>query len=703
MSEIDIRSIFKTEAKEIIENLESDVVRLEESSEDEKIINRIFRYFHTLKGSSGIAGLTHVYEFSHLLENLLDDVRSGHVEVTDSLIDLIFDSIDWMKGAIFSEDGTEVSENNREKLSSRIYAFTAGGREVITKETDEIKIAREPVESGAKYYNIKAFFKEDIFESGIDPLMIIEDLMSMGRVVSNRVIKKKLPSFESMDPECCYFGWEIVLETESAVTEIKDVFLFVEEENNITIEDETSNYRNKGSEEKLPLEKKIGEIMVDKGILTDKELNEVVTIQDKEGDRIGDIVVKKGYATKDDVNIALIEQERLKKKIELQTVRVDTIKLDNLLNLLGEIVIGQSTLTRIADEIDNEYGDELKRALYGINRTTREFQEQIMSIRMIPIGPTFNQFRRFVRDSAHLLGKEIKLIIEGGETELDKTVIEKIGDPLKHMIRNSIDHGIEPPEERVAAGKNRSGEIILRAYHQEGNVFIEIVDDGRGIDIEKVREKAIHLKYIEPDEEIAREKLLSFLFMPGFSTAEKVGDLSGRGVGMDVVKTNIDSLRGSVEIKSEKGSGSTVKIKLPLTLAIIDSMLVRIGKNRYIIPLLSVVETIRPAKDDIKTIEGKGEVLLYRGEFITLVRLYDVLGIDAEYHNPWEALVVIAESEDRRLGLLIDDMPGQQQIVIKSLDNYITKSRAISGASILGDGTVALIIDIFGLIEELGG
>ncbi|HOK91672.1 MAG TPA: chemotaxis protein CheA, partial [Spirochaetota bacterium] len=282
-------------------------------------------------------------------------------------------------------------------------------------------------------------------------------------------------------------------------------------------------------------------------------------------------------------------------------------------------------------------------------------------------------------------------------------VIEKIGDPLKHMIRNAIDHGIETSEERKKAGKSPHGMITLKAYHQEWNVYIDIIDDGRGIEIEKVRRKAIELGIASPEEELSREKILSFIFHPGFSTAEKATELSGRGVGMDVVKTNIEQLRGSVDIKTKEGEGTLIRIKLPLTLAIIEGMLVRVGTSILIIPLLSVIETIQIKREDYKTVEGRGEVILVRGEYISLIRLYELFGIAGNNVNPWDALIVIVESDGEKLGIMIDDLIGQQQIVIKSLDHYISESRAISGATILGDGRVALILDIHGMIEEIKG
>jgi two-component system chemotaxis sensor kinase CheA len=705
MSDAGIREVFLGEAKEILNNLESDIVRLEEVGYDETTINGIFRAFHTLKGSSGIAGMTEIYEFSHQLENLLDRIRGGEIDVSDSVVDLIFDSIDWIKDEIFSEGGDpEISKKQRADLERRIRAVKG---EDVSSAGEREKVAAEKAEkedTGYHYYRVRAVFRENIFEYGIDPLMVMEDLFSLGEVVVRNVDKSKLPSFSEMDPEKCYLGWEVVLKTDAGRDRVEDVFLFVSEDNQIDIEDITKQYlsaEEEAEKSEFQTEKRLGEILVERGVLSEEELESVVEIQESEKTRLGDIIVKKGMASEDDVQDALKQQDQIKKRIAVSTIRVDTNKLDNLLNILGEIVIGQSTLTRMAEDLDDESAFQLKNALFGLDRSTREFQEQIMSIRMVPIGPTFDQFRRFVRDTAQQLKKKIRLIIEGADVELDKTVIEKIGDPLKHMIRNSIDHGVESEEERVRKGKDPHGTITLKAYHQEGNVYIDIIDDGGGINLEKVKQKAEAQGLIGKDEEVTKEKLLSLLFHPGFSTATAVGDLSGRGVGMDVVKTNIEDLRGTVQLLSEEGKGTTVRIKLPLTMAIIDGMLVKIGESIYIIPLLSVLESIQPKEEDIKTVEKRGEVVQVRGEYVTLIRSYDFFGIEPMYYNPWEALIVLVESGESRVGLMVDDLIGQQQIVIKSLDTNVTRSRAVSGAAILGDGKVALILDVHGLIQDL--
>jgi two-component system chemotaxis sensor kinase CheA len=696
MSEISIKEIFLEEAKEILEQVEADVVSLEENFNPE-LLNVIFRHVHTLKGSSGIAGFDEVYEFNHKLENLMDLIRSGKLNITSEIIDVLLQSFDWTKLFLFGDDNTskEQLDQIKEVLLEHIDVYVKTPSLTTSQSGNEAVSPKTPF----NYFRIKADFKENIFEHGIDPLMIMQDLLSLGTVIYKNVDRSKLPEFEDMDPEKCYLSWKLILKTEHSRQKVDDIFLFVKEDNDIVVEDITAGYEEEG--EAYITERKIGEILVKKGIITETELSEVIQSQEKENRKLGDIVVDKGFATEHEIMNALNEQDKIRKKVDTGTVRVDTNKMDNLMNLLGEIVIGQSSIARIADDLDDEMAFRMKNALHALDRTTREFQEQIMSIRMIPVGPSFEQFLRFVRDAAHSEGKEIRLEMEGKETELDKTVIEKIGDPLKHMIRNAIDHAIETPEERVAAGKERTGHIWLRAYHQEGNVFIEISDDGRGINKKKLHEKAVKKELILPDEEVSDSRLLSFIFLPGFSTAAQVGELSGRGVGMDVVKTNIEALRGSVEIETEEGKGTTFRIKLPLTLAIIDGMLVRVGKNTYIIPLLSIMETIQAREEDIKTIEGKGEVVIAREEYISLVRTYKHFGIEADHTDPWEALQVIVESSGEKVALMVDDLLGQQQTVIKSLDKVITESRSISGAAILGDGSIALIIDIHGLISEI--
>ena len=721
-----LKEIFTGEAEEILQSLEPDIVRLEDGR-DPEVINRIFRGVHTLKGSSGMAGFNEISQFTHKLENLIDKVRSGNLAVDESLVDILLNSMDWIRMIIFgSDEDAALSDRSglKDNLLGRIEGYRQGkinysmsksantdiGWEVTDKRsvllkndataTAHVKVIQEQLEENKsvyKFFRIKAEFDDSIFGKGIDPLLLIEEVASLGRILSRKVERSRIPGLKKFDPEKCYLGWDVTIKTKHGRDEIEDIFLFVKDDNKIIIEDVTKVYIVPDAVSPY----KIGEIMLSENIITENELSNVLEAQKTEGKKTAEIILEKGYASQDDVNYALQEQDRIRKKIESSTVRVATGKLDTLLNLLGEIIIGQSAISKVAELVDGDTGERLKSVLYGIDRTTHEFQEHLMAIRMVPIAYSFEQFKRFVRDTAKEYGKDIQLKLEGVETELDKTVIEKINDPLKHMIRNSIDHGIEMPGERTKCGKSGAGVIQLKAYHQEGNVYIEIYDDGKGIDRTKVRQKAEKLGLVKPGDELNDEKLLNFLFMPGFSTADKVGDLSGRGVGMDVVKTNIEQLKGSIKINSEIGKGTTFIIKLPLTLAIIDGMLVRIGKWTYIIPLLSIVESIQPKKDEVKTVKGRGEMIYVRDRYVTLLRTYKIFGIKPEYKNPWEGLVVIVESNGTYIGLQVDELLGQQQIVIKSLDSSVTKSRAIAGASILGDGTVSLIMDVHGLVGEM--
>ena len=376
-----------------------------------------------------------------------------------------------------------------------------------------------------------------------------------------------------------------------------------------------------------------------------------------------------------------------------QSIRIDTAKLDSLIDLVGELVIAQ-TLVQASDQVVHD--SKLAKDIGQVTKIVREVQEVAMSMRMVPIGPTFQKMARLARDVSRKAGKKVNLTIEGEETELDKTVIQQIGDPLVHMIRNAIDHGIETPEERRAAGKPETGEVHLAAGHRNGNVVIEIRDDGKGLDAQKLIAKAIERGIVQPGEELTDQQAYNLIFAPGFSTAEKVTDISGRGVGMDVVRRNIEQLRGKVEITSQKGKGTTFTIHLPLTLAIIDGMIVRVGTERYIIPTIAIEQSLRPRPEQLTNVQGRGEILNVRGQLVPLIQLGALFGLTG-WTNPAEAMVVVARCEDRLIGLVVDDLLGQQQVVIKSLGERFQHVRGISGAAILGDGRVGLILEMPGL------
>ncbi|MFY9397512.1 MAG: chemotaxis protein CheA, partial [Desulfomonilia bacterium] len=535
-------------------------------------------------------------------------------------------------------------------------------------------------------------FRPDILSTGQDPLMLIRELADNGTIIETRAFTEGIPDFYNLNPTTCYTWWEAILRTDRPLSDIQNIFLFVIDDNEIIIEDVSSRYKQ-GVDLSLA-EKPIGEILVEKGIVKPADVEEVL----KSLKTTGEMLVETGKAPREIVEKMAFAQSQSRKLAKSSTIRVDTDKLDKLVNLVGEMVISVARMSQLASEIEaNGNSRTLQGASAALERISRELQEQVMRVRMVPVEGTFNRFRRLVRDLSFELGKKIEIKMSGTDTELDKNVIEQIGDPLKHMIRNSIDHGIESPEERKRLGKPPEGTIWLKAYQREGNIFIEISDDGRGIDQKKVLDKAVEKGLAESGRIYSEKEIFEMIFAPGLSTSDKVSELSGRGVGMDVVRKNIEELHGTVDIISEKGKGSTFRVKLPLTLAIIDGMMVRVGSEVLTIPLSVIDKSVRPSRAEIKTVEGKGELVEIRGSYLPLVRLYQLFGIPSEKTDPTDALVVVLQSTESRFGVLVDDVLGQTQAVIKSIDKNFRKIEGTSGATILGNGRVSLILDVHGI------
>ncbi|HJW85668.1 MAG TPA: chemotaxis protein CheA [Candidatus Brocadiaceae bacterium] len=436
---------------------------------------------------------------------------------------------------------------------------------------------------------------------------------------------------------------------------------------------------------------KLGEILVIKGDVSEEQLEVALKEQSK---HLGQILVEKGSTTPEKVNSALKIQNKMGKATS-ETVKVDTQKLDSLVNLVGELVIANALI----NEFLGSNANGANKNISHLNKIVKEIQDEVMSMRMVPLKSTFQKMARLVRDVSSKMGKKVHLEISGEDTELDKTVTEEIGDPLVHIIRNSIDHGIESNEERIAKGKPAEGLVRLDAFHRGGNIVIEIEDDGKGLCKERLLKKAIEKGLIEPNASLSDQQIYNLIFAAGFSTAEKVTDISGRGVGMDVVKKNVERLRGKVDISTVEGKGTKISIKLPLTLAIIDGMIVQVGAEKYIVPMLSIEESIRPKKDDISTVLHRGELINVRGKLLPMVRLHNLYNVKPKKTNPWEALILIVEGEGHRCGLLVDDLLGQQQIVIKSLGEQFRNIKGISGGAILGDGHIGLILDVGGIIN----
>lgn len=440
---------------------------------------------------------------------------------------------------------------------------------------------------------------------------------------------------------------------------------------------------------------KIGELLIEAQAITATQLDEALSKHKK----IGEILVEDLVTSPPQVSRALDRQAELQHKQDASTIRVSTEKVDKLINLVGEMVITQSIINQTVAAVGSERAALLEGAVEQMERNLRELQERVMAVRMLPVGTVFKRFPRVVRDLAKECGKAVTLQIKGEETELDKTVIERISDPMTHLIRNAVDHGIEPPDRRLAQGKPVEGRIQLNAFHQGGSIFIEVADDGRGLDRSKILKKAVEQGLIGGDESLSDDQVYRLIFRPGFSTAERITDVSGRGVGMDVVVRNIEGLGGSIAITTEVGRGTRFTIKLPLTLAIMDGLSIRVGDEVYIIPLLSITESIRPKAADLGSVVGRGEVVSVRGRALPIIRLYEQFGVIPLVTDPTQGLLVIVEQEGRRVALLVDELLGQNQVVIKSLETNYHKVPGLSGATIMGDGQVAMILDVPGLIR----
>ena len=700
-------SIFLSEANEIVEGLENDLVLLEDNKSDEDLLNKIFRSAHTLKSSAGTVGFTTMSELNHVAENLLEKVRSGKLDVTPTMITVLLEFLDTVKimlQNIIDGKGEADGVNNIESLKAKIKAI-ADGNEIdasvqapttssaaptVKKETQTstqvqaIEESEKKVESssGSNVFHISMSFKATIFDNGIDPLMFLNDLRDIGTISNLKIDSSNVPPISALeDPYTCYTQFSLDISTNSTLEQVQNIFLFVIDDNDINISDAKVSVQK---EDKI--ETQVAE-----------ETKEEKTIEETKSQEETKEEIKTEQA-KPQTSAAKSQASSSVKVQAPSTVRVDTRKLDSLMNLIGELVIAQSRIMQLTQSLDIDNG--LKEAVSSMDRTSRQIQEEVMNIRMMPVGPIFNQFHRYVRDLNLELNKEVKLVLKGETTEIDKNMLEQLSDPLKHIIRNSMDHGIErTKEERIARGKPEFGTITMSAAHQEGHVVIEVSDDGNGLNKERIYNKAIEKGLLSKDGKYSDAEIYRTIFSPGLSTAEKITDISGRGVGMDVVRANVEKMKGKIEIKSEEGKGSTFIIKLPLTLAIIEGITFALGEQIYIMPLISIIEQMKVKNEQIKPFEGRGEMIKIRDEYLPLIRLHKVFEIDTHIEDIDNGIVVVVEAGYRRCAIFVDELLDQQQVVIKSLDSAFSKHSGISGGTILGDGRIALIIDIQGLVN----
>ncbi len=682
---------FRQEAEELLAAVEESVLDMEQNPEDQDAINRLFRAMHTIKGSGSMFGFEAVASFTHHVETALDLVRNGAAPVSQELIDLILASRDQIKAML---DGQDVDPDRNQQIVAALEALVSGTSPdaPAAAPTQAAQPASRSVRMNKKQlasWRIRFAPEASIFASGTDPVLLLDELSELGEC-HYTAYTDRIPDLGQLDPEACYMYWDIILTSDNPKEAIQDVFIFVQGNSEIRIEQiSTPTIAHTIEDNELP---RLGEILVARGDASESDIEEALNQHSK----LGEILVNKGKITPDKIQSALQEQNLVRQQKQTEStgyVKVSSDKLDHLINLVGELVITQAQLTEISENSDQP---ELAKPVEEVERLTAELRDSVLNIRMMPIGSTFNRFRRLVRDLSKELGKEIELTTEGAETELDKTVIERLGDPLVHLIRNSIDHGIESPDTRRQAGKNPAGTIRLIAAHRGANVVISIKDDGKGLDRQKLLSRAIEKGLIAPDAELTRKETFNLIFMPGFSTAEAVTSVSGRGVGMDVVKREIEALRGAIDIESEPGQGTTITLSLPLTLAIIDGLLVEVGPDRYVVPV-SMIEECVEMSSQYRALNGERNLMRVRGELVPYIRLREVFQVWSKPSEVEETVIV--NFNDSRLGLVVDHIIGDHQTVIKSLGKIYQDVEGVSAATIMGDGSVALILDVAGLVR----
>ncbi len=709
---------FAEESHEMLEEIENILLKLEDEPDDSGLINELFRAVHTIKGASGLFGFDNVMHFTHTAESVMMRVRDGEIPVTPDLLNLLLSCRDHMLSLVdiaLDDNGkldTEVQAID-DKLSAQLHVFMGDDIPQPEQNQDIEDAVEETITSSendvaSSNWHLSLRFKEDVLRDGMDPLSFIRYMETIGDIEGLTVLSDNLPTAAEIDPESCYLGFEIELKTEAKKEEIEEIFEFVQEECVIHILPPHSHIEkyikliNELPEENL----KIGELLKLSGALTERELKEALQEQTEgeEAALIGDVVVEQGVVETKVVSAAVAKQKQVKasKARESQLIRVNSEKLEELIDLIGELVISNAHTSLLVQKLNDS---KLQESAAETSKQIEEIRDAALSLRMVQIGETFNKFRRVVRELSKDLGKDINLVIEGGDTELDKTVVDKINDPLMHLIRNSLDHGIESPADRVAKGKPEQGTIKLTAQHDSGSIIIKITDDGNGLNKEKILSKAIEKNLIPEDHNLTDSEINHLIFAAGFSTADTVSNVSGRGVGMDVVKTNIESLRGQVEVTSTPGQGSIFTIRLPLTLAIIDGFLVGVGQQSYIVPLNMVEECIS-SHDISESLYKDSNTIELRGQVIPIIKLSDIYHFasnDSYSDNKKRENIVVAKYGSQLVGLVVDELLGEYQTVIKPLGKIFQNLKGLSGATILGSGEVGLIIDVPALANLVAG
>ena len=679
----EIVKVFFQESREGLDAMESGLLGLGATADTENI-NTIFRAAHSIKGGSATFGFAEVAAFTHGVETLLDEMRNGVRPVTSEAVQTLLQACDCLREMIAATEAEQPLDQGRiATLNSDILhilgerpneapppaasapnhgagpAAPAAGPAAGAGQSTGWRIVFEPVAELLRLRN--------------EPTRMFAELERLGTFAA-RADVSRLPALDALDPESCYLSWTLEVSGQIPRPKLDEIFDWVDSHCRL-------EFTPTGSATAAPAAVQAASCAPAPSAAPAAEAK---TAPPADAER----------------SPAAVSAPVQKAAAESGSIRVATEKVDGIINLVGELLITQSMLSGFADGIDPDDLDRLRQGLSQLARNTREQQESVMQIRMLPISFAFNRFPRIVHDLSRKLGKKVELKLSGEGTELDKTVLEKISDPLVHLVRNALDHGLEIPDRRLAAGKQETGTLELAAFHEGGNIIIEVRDDGAGLNKTKILQKARERGLVAADQELTDEQIDNLIFMPGFSTADQISDVSGRGVGMDVVRRNINDLGGHVQISSKEGLGSTIRIRLPLTLAILDGQLVRVGKEIYIISLLAIVETIQVPRERVNKLVGRTEVFRLREEYLPVVKLCDQFGVEPDSRSAEDGLLVVVEADGKRAGVLVDDLLAQQQVVIKSLESNFKSVSGIAGATILGDGTVALIIDVPGLIRS---
>ena len=660
---------FFDESYEALDTMEAALLKLNVGAPEPEIINTIFRVAHSIKGGSATFGFAEVASFTHTCETLLDELRGNRMQVTRPITDLLLKSVDIMREMLRAVqhkspiDAQRVADLQFDLELAIVQSKAPAAAATLPAREPVAAVKAEEPARAATVHRWRIQFRPypQLFAHGNDPLRMLRELADLGDLQVT-VTTKNVPALCDLDPESCYLSWELTVDTDATREVIDQVFDWAEGDCELQIRDENVGAAAASTKPAL------------------------VAVESKAPDA---------------APRAVVAEEPTKQSLgDGSSIRVSTEKIDELMNTVGELVITQSMLTQLGTKLTGGVADQIRAGLAQLERNVRELQESVMRVRMLPISFVFSRFPRMVRDLSGRLGKQVELKVTGDQTELDKTVLEKIGDPLVHLVRNSVDHGIEMPAVRAAAGKPAVGVVSLEAYHKGGNIVVEVCDDGGGLQRDRILAKALERGLVAAHEtSLTDEQIYDLIFMAGFSTADQATDISGRGVGMDVVRRNIKELGGSIEVRSTLGRGSRFIITLPLTLAIVDGQSVSVGAETYIVPLVTIIESLQLQPGGVNRVAGHQEVFWFRDSYVPVVRLHEVFGVKPRASELHEGLIMVVEGDGRRVGLFVDDLLGQQQVVIKSLETNFRRVEGVSGATILGDGAVALILDVPGLIR----